>query len=258
MSQITIATWNVNSLRVRLPQLAAWVAESKPDVIALQETKLPDPDFPAAEIDALGYQCAYNGQRTYNGVAVLSRQPVEVLATGIPGFADEQKRVLAVRTAGLVVVNLYVPNGQEPDSDKYAYKLRWLDALQQWLESLLQIEKQVVVLGDFNIAPEDRDVHDPAAWLGHVHVSEPERNAYRRLLQAGLVDVFRQFDQPEKSYSWWDYRAAGFRRNAGLRIDLILASNTLATQCVAARIDKEPRRAERPSDHTPVLADFVL
>ena len=156
MSQITIATWNVNSLRVRLPQLAAWVAESKPDVIALQETKLPDPDFPAAEIDALGYRCAYNGQRTYNGVAVLSRQPVEVLATGIPGFVDEQKRVLAVRTAGLVVVNLYVPNGQEPDSDKYAYKLRWLDALQQWLESLLKIEKHLVVLGDFNIAPEDR------------------------------------------------------------------------------------------------------
>jgi len=252
MSQITIATWNVNSLRVRLPQLAAWVAESKPDVIALQETKLPDPDFPAAEIDALGYQCAYSGQRTYNGGAVLSR------AIGIPGFDDEQRRVLAVRTAGLVVVNLYVPNGQAPDSDKYAYKLRWLEALQQWLESLLHTEKHVVVLGDFNIAPEDRDVHDPAAWAGHVHVSEPERNAYRRLLQAGLVDVFRQFEQPEKSYSWWDYRAAGFRRNAGLRIDSILASSALAQQCVAARIDKEPRRAERPSDHTPVLAEFTL
>jgi exodeoxyribonuclease-3 len=181
-----------------------------------------------------------------------------VLATGIPNFEDEQKRVLAVRTAGLVIVNLYVPNGQEPESDKYAYKLRWLEALQRWLESLLQTEKHVVVLGDFNIAPEDRDVHDPAAWVGHVHVSEPERSAYRRLLEAGLVDVFRQFEQPEKSYSWWDYRAAGFRRNAGLRIDLILASSALARQCVAARIDKEPRRAERPSDHTPVLADFTL
>ena len=258
MSQITIATWNVNSLRVRLPQLATWVAESTPDIIALQETKLPDPDFPAAEIEALGYHCAYSGQRTYNGVAVLSRQSIEVVTTGIPGFEDEQRRVLAVRTAGLVVIDLYVPNGQEPGSDKYAYKLRWLEALQQWLQSLLQTEKHVVVLGDFNIAPEDRDVHDPAAWVGHVHVSEPERVAYRRLLQAGLVDVFRQFEQPEKSYSWWDYRAAGFRRNAGLRIDLILASTALAQQCVAARIDKEPRRAERPSDHTPVLADFAL
>lgn len=257
MSQITIATWNVNSLRVRLPQLATWVAESKPDVIALQETKLPDADFPVAEIEALGYQCAYNGQRTYNGVAVLSRQPIEVLATGIPGFDDEQKRVLAVRTAGVVIVDLYVPNGQEPGSDKYAYKLRWLDALQQWIENLLQAEPKTVVLGDFNIAPEDRDVHDPAAWVGHVHVSEHERDAYRRLLGAGLVDVFRQFEQPEKSYSWWDYRAAGFRRNAGLRIDLILASKMLAAHCVSSRIDKEPRRAERPSDHTPVLAEFA-
>jgi exodeoxyribonuclease-3 len=258
MPNITIATWNVNSLRVRLPQLATWVADSKPDVIALQETKLPDSDFPSAEIEALGYHCAYSGQRTYNGVAVLSRESIEVIATGIPGFDDEQKRVLAVRTAGLVIVDLYVPNGQEPGSDKYAYKLRWLEALQQWLESLLKVEKHLVVLGDFNIAPEDRDVHDPGAWVGHVHVSEPERNAYRQLLQAGFVDVFRQFDQPEKSYSWWDYRAAGFRRNAGLRIDLILASSSLATQCVAARIDKEPRRADRPSDHTPVLAEFKI
>lgn len=258
MPNITIATWNVNSLRVRLPQLATWVADSKPDVIALQETKLPDSDFPSAEIEALGYHCAYSGQRTYNGVAVLSRESIEVIATGIPGFDDEQKRVLAVRTAGLVIVDLYVPNGQEPGSDKYAYKLRWLEALQQWLESLLKVEKHLVVLGDFNIAPEDRDVHDPAAWVGYVHVSEPERNAYRQLLQAGFVDVFRQFDQPEKSYSWWDYRAAGFRRNAGLRIDLILASSSLATQCVAARIDKEPRRADRPSDHTPVLAEFKI
>ena len=258
MPNITIATWNVNSLRVRLPQLATWVADSKPDVIALQETKLPDSDFPSAEIEALGYHCAYSGQRTYNGVAVLSRESIEVIATGIPGFDDEQKRVLAVRTAGLVIVDLYVPNGQEPGSDKYAYKLRWLEALQKWLESLLKVEKHLVVLGDFNIAPEDRDVHDPAAWVGHVHVSEPERNAYRQLLQAGFVDVFRQFDQPEKSYSWWDYRAAGFRRNAGLRIDLIMASSSLAMQCVAARIDKDPRRADRPSDHTPVLAEFKI
>ena len=256
MAKITLATWNVNSLRVRLPQLTEWLGSARPDIVALQETKLPDIDFPVAEIEALGYQVAFSGQRTYNGVAVLSRQPLEVLATGIPGFEDEQRRVLAVKTQGLVIVDLYVPNGQEPGSDKYAYKLRWLEALEQWLRSALLPQGDVLLLGDFNIAPEDRDVHDPAAWAGSVHVSPPERAALQRLLDAGLVDVFRCFEQPEKSYSWWDYRAAAFRRNHGLRIDLILASTALAQRCTAARIDREPRRAERPSDHTPVLADF--
>lgn len=256
MAKITLATWNVNSLRVRLPQLTAWLATASPDIVALQETKLPDADFPVQEIESLGYHVAFSGQRTYNGVAVLSRQPLEVLASGIAGFEDEQRRVLAVKTAGLVVLDLYVPNGQEPGSDKYAYKLRWLQALEQWLRTTLLAQGDLVVLGDFNIAPEDRDVHDPAAWEGGVHVSPPERAALQRLLDAGLVDVFRRFEQPEKSYSWWDYRAAAFRRNHGLRIDLILASVALAQRCTGSHIDREPRRAERPSDHTPVLAEF--
>jgi len=257
MSQtLSIATWNVNSLRVRLPQLAEWVAASKPNIVALQETKLPDADFPRAEIEGLGYHVAFSGQRTYNGVAILSREPIELLATALPGFVDEQRRVLAVRTAGITVVDLYVPNGQAPDSDKYAYKLRWLEALERWLIAELAGHGELVVLGDFNIAPEDRDVHDPAAWVGSVHVSPAERAAYRRLLDAGLVDVFRRFEQAEKSFSWWDYRAAGFRRNAGLRIDLILASAALAERCRACRIDREPRKAERPSDHAPVIAEF--
>ncbi len=257
MPKTTIATWNVNSLRVRLPQLAEWLAANQPDIVALQETKLPDTDFPAADIAALGYQSVYSGQRTYNGVAVLARQPPRVLATDIPGFTDEQRRVLAVEIGKLVVLDLYVPNGQEPGSEKYAYKLRWLDALEQWLRDSLLPGRDVIVLGDFNIAPEDRDVHDPVAWEGSVHVSPPERAAYRRLLDCGLTDVFRKFEQPEKSYSWWDYRAAAFRRNHGLRIDLILATAGLAERCLACRIDREPRRAERPSDHTPVIAEFV-
>lgn len=256
MSKTSIATWNVNSLRVRLPQLAEWVASAQPDIVALQETKLPDADFPAAEITALGYEFARSGQRTYNGVAVLSRKPIKVLATDIPGFTDEQRRVLAVETDGLVVLDLYVPNGQEPGSEKYAYKLRWLEALERWLRETLLPGRDVIVLGDFNIAPEDCDVHDPVAWEGSVHVSPPERAAYRQLLDAGLVDVFRKFDQPEKSFSWWDYRAAAFRRNNGLRIDLILATAALAGRCTSCRIDREPRRAERPSDHTPVIAEF--
>jgi exodeoxyribonuclease-3 len=258
MNTFSIATWNVNSLRVRLPQLAEWLAAVQPDVVALQETKLPDADFPQAEIQALGYQVLYSGQRTYNGVAVLSRTPLTPIATDIPGFIDEQRRVLAVQTQGCIVVDLYVPNGQEPGSDKYAYKLRWLEALREWLIDLQKLGQHLIVLGDFNIAPEDRDVHDPVAWQGSVHVSEPERQAFARLLETGLVDVFRRFEQPAQAFSWWDYRAAAFRRNHGLRIDLILASTSLAEQCTGSRIDREPRRAERPSDHTPVIAEFML
>jgi len=258
MANLSLATWNVNSLRVRLPQLTEWLGAASPDLVALQETKLVDADFPRAELEALGYHVAFSGQRTYNGVAVLSRQPLEVLATDIPGFVDEQRRVLAVRTRGLVVVDLYVPNGQSLDSDKYAYKLRWLAALEQWLREALLPLGDVILLGDFNIAPEDRDVHDPAAWANSVLVSPPERAALQRLLDAGLVDVFRRFEQAEKSFSWWDYRAAAFRRNHGLRIDLILASASLAQRCLGSRIDREPRRADRPSDHTPVLAEFAL
>ena len=253
---LSIATWNVNSLRVRLPQLREWLAGANPDVVALQETKLPDADFPRAEIEALGYQVAFSGQRTYNGVAVLSRQPLTADAVEIPGFPDEQRRVLAVETAGLRVIDLYVPNGQAVGSDKYDYKLRWIDALAQWLAPPAPIP--TLLLGDFNIAPEDRDVHDPKAWEGSVHVSPAERESLRELLGLGFVDVFRRFEQPEKSYSWWDYRMAAFRRNHGLRIDLILASAALAQRCTACTIDREPRRAERPSDHTPVIASFDI
>ena len=258
MSTRRIATWNVNSLRVRLPQLAGWLQDAGPDVVALQETKLTDPDFPAAELAALGYHAAWSGQRTYNGVAVLSREPLTVIETGIPGFEDEQRRVLAVDTGGLRVIDLYVPNGQAVGSEKYAYKLRWLDALHAWLATEARAHPKLVVLGDLNIAPEDRDVHDPVAWAGSVHVSEPERAALRRLLDAGLVDVFRSFEQPESSYSWWDYRQGAFRRNHGLRIDLVLAATPLAARCSACGIDREPRRADRPSDHAPVIATFDI
>jgi exodeoxyribonuclease-3 len=255
---VLIATWNVNSLRVRLTQLKDWLAANPVDVIGLQETKLPDADFPVEEIRALGMHVVYSGQRTYNGVAILSKQePADVVA-GIPGFEDEQRRVLAATVAGLRVIDVYVPNGQTVGSDKFEYKLRWLEALRVYVMAELVRHPRLVVLGDYNIAPEDRDVHDPKAWQGSVHVSEPERAALRSLLGVGLVDCFRLFDQPEKSFSWWDYRMMAFRRNAGLRIDLILASAKLAEKCAQSRIDRTPRRLERPSDHTPVLASFDI
>jgi len=251
-----IATWNVNSLRVRLPQVLEWLAVSGVDVLAMQETKLVDAEFPAQAFTALGYQVLCSGQKTYNGVALLSRAPGVAVLTDIPGFADPPRRVLAATVAGVRVVNLYVPNGQALDSDKYHYKLRWLAALRDWLREEAQQHPHLVVLGDFNIAPEDRDVHDPAAWVGSVHVSEPERWALRALQQLGLVDVFRRFEQPPATFSWWDYRMLAFRRNHGLRIDLILASAALAQTCSACVVDRTPRKAERPSDHAPVIADF--
>jgi exodeoxyribonuclease III len=253
-----IATWNVNSLRVRLPQLTEWLARAAPDVLAMQETKLPDPDFPHGDLAALGYQSIASGQKTYNGVALLSRGPLSEVLTDIPGFEDPSRRVLAATTLGLRVVNLYVPNGQALDSDKYLYKLRWLEALRGWLGEEAKRHPRLLVLGDFNIAPEDRDVHDPAAWEGSVHVSEPERRALRALLELGLVDLFRRFEQPPQSFSWWDYRMLAFRRNHGLRIDLVLGLEELARACTACLIDREARRAERPSDHAPVIADFSL
>jgi len=253
-----IATWNVNSLRVRLPHLRDWLAANPMDVIALQETKLDDPDFPRDELEALGLRVAFSGQRTYNGVALLARDELADVVAGIPGFADEQKRVLAATIGGVRVIDLYVPNGQAVDSDKYHYKLRWLAALRDYVAAELDRHPQLVVLGDYNIAPEDRDVHDPKAWEGSVHVSEPERAALRALLATGLEDCFRRFEQPEKSYSWWDYRMMAFRRNAGLRIDLILASSALAQKCGACHIDKAPRKLERPSDHAPVVARFDI
>ena len=253
-----IATWNVNSLRVRLPQLLEWLAASAPDVVALQETKLSDADFPAAELLAAGYHSVYAGQKTYNGVATLARaEPGDVLRD-LPGYDDPQRRVLAASVAGVRVINLYVPNGQSVGSDKFHYKLGWLRALRYWLRQELAAHQRLVVLGDFNIAPEDRDVHDPAAWAGSVLVSLEERAALRDTLTLGLIDLFRKFDQPPHSFSWWDYRAGAFRRNHGLRIDLLLASPRLAERCTACDIDREPRRAERASDHTPVVATFDI
>lgn len=253
-----IATWNVNSLRVRLPQLLDWLAASTPDVVALQETKSPDEHFPHAELAAAGYHSTFSGQKSYNGVALLARSAPTDPVTDIPNHTDPQRRVLAATFGAVRVIDLYVPNGQSVGSEKYEYKLAWLAALERWLAGELAQHPHVVVLGDFNIAPEDRDVHDPAAWAGAVLVSEPERAALRRLEALGLVDVFRQFEQPPASFSWWDYRQAAFRRNNGLRIDLILASRALAVKCTSCTIDKEPRRAERASDHTPVTAEFAI
>ncbi len=253
-----IATWNVNSLRVRLPQVLDWLAAHAPDIIALQETKLTDEAFPAAALGAAGYQVLYSGQKTYNGVAVLARAPLAAAVRSLPGLDDPQRRVLAASCAGVRVINLYVPNGQSVGSDKYEYKLRWLEALRGWLQTELAAHPQLIALGDFNIAPEDRDVHDPAAWSGSVLVSEPERTALGGLFSLGLRDVFRLFEQPPGTFSWWDYRAGSFRRNAGLRIDLILASTALAARCSGCRIDREARLAERASDHAPVIASFDI
>ncbi|MDX1374150.1 MAG: exodeoxyribonuclease III [Burkholderiales bacterium] len=251
-----LATWNVNSLKVRLPQLLDWLGAARPDVVCLQETKLEDYKFPLAELAATGVRAAFAGQKTYNGVAVLARGDPQDLATEIPGFADPQKRVLAATLGDTRVVCLYAPNGQAVGSDKYDYKLRWYGALRAWLEKELARHPRLAVLGDLNIAPEDRDVHDPAAWAGQIHCSEPERAAFRALLALGLKDAFRLFEQPEKIFSWWDYRMMAFRRNAGLRIDHILLSDTLAAHCSSCTIDKATRKLERPSDHAPVIAEL--
>jgi exodeoxyribonuclease III len=251
-----IATWNVNSLKVRLPQVLDWLTASQPDVLCLQETKLVDGNFPLAEINAVGYQAQFSGQKTYNGVAILSRKPATEACDGIPGFPDEQKRILAATVDGVRVICAYIPNGQSLDSDKYPYKLRWLEALAGWLEGELRRYPGLALLGDFNIAPEDRDVYNPKAWEGQVLCSAPEREAFQRLLALGLTDGFRLFEQAEKSYSWWDYRMNAFRRNMGLRIDHILLSEALAHLCVSCMIDKTTRGLERPSDHAPVIAEF--
>lgn len=253
-----IATWNVNSLKVRLPQLLDWLAAHAPDVVCLQETKLEDGNFPAQALRAAGYQAAYSGQKTYNGVAILSRAPAQDVSAGIPGFADEQKRVVAATVEGVRVVCVYVPNGQSVGSDKYAYKLRWLEALRDWLAGELKVHPRLAVLGDYNVAPENEDVHDPAQWEGQVLFSEPERAALRQLLALGLRDAFRLFPQPEKSFTWWDYRMNAFKRGMGLRIDHILLSEPLAASCASCTIDVEARKAERPSDHAPVAAELKI
>jgi exodeoxyribonuclease-3 len=225
-------------------------------VLALQEIKLIDSLFPHEALRELGYEVAVSGQPTYNGVALLARHPLLDVVTDIPSFDDPQRRVLAATVDGVRVVNLYVVNGEAVGSEKYTYKLAWLDALEAWLRDEALLHPQLVVLGDFNIAPDDRDVHDPAAWAGKILCSEAERAALGRLFELGLVDVFRQFEQTEKTFSWWDYRMNGFKRNRGLRIDLILASKVLAESCTASHVDKIPRGWERPSDHAPVVAEF--
>ncbi len=253
-----IATWNVNSLKVRLPQVLDWVARESPDILALQETKLTDENFPKAEIEAVGYQVCYVGQKTYNGVAILSRVVATDIITDLPGLDDPQRRVLGVSYGALRVLNLYVPNGEAVGSDKYRYKLDWLEKLTAYLQQQLPLRRQMVVLGDFNIAPEARDAHDAALCQDIVLCSGPERAAFQGLLGAGLCDTFRRFEQAEKSFSWWDYRMNAFRRNRGLRIDHILASPALCECCVTCRIDVAPRKFERPSDHAPVVAQFQI
>jgi exodeoxyribonuclease-3 len=249
-----LATWNVNSLKVRLPHLLQWLAANPVDVLCIQETKLTDDKFPLAEINAAGYQAAFTGQKTYNGVAILSKHPLQDVVRNNPRFPDEQQRIIAATIEGVRIICAYVPNGQMVDSDKYAYKLSWLAALREWLADELAAHPQLAILGDYNIAPEDRDVHDPVEWAGQIHCSDRERAALTALVDLGLCDSFRLFEQPEKSYSWWDYRQLAFRRNRGLRIDHILLSPQLAKRCVGCAIDRDPRKWEQPSDHTPVIA----
>jgi exodeoxyribonuclease-3 len=256
---LKVASWNVNSLKVRLPHVLDWCEAERPDVLALQETKLTDDRFPVADLEAAGYHSVFSGQPTYNGVAILSREPAQPdVVTDIPGLDDPQRRILAATVGGVRIIDLYVVNGKEVGSDKFAYKLDWLAKVTDWIAGEIERQERVIVLGDFNIAPEDRDVHDPDAWHERILCSTPEREALQRICDLGLRDTFRLFEQPEKSYSWWDYRQAAFRRNLGLRIDLVLASRPLAESCTRAWIDVGPRRQERPSDHTPVIAEFDL
>lgn len=255
---LKVASWNVNSLNVRLPHVLAWCDVAQPDILALQETKMTDDRFPADVLRDAGYYSVFSGQKTYNGVAILSREPAVDPVTDIEGLDDPQRRILAATVGDVRIINLYVVNGSEVGSEKFDYKMYWLEQVTAWIAGEIQRHEKVIVLGDFNIAPDDRDVHDPDSWHEKILCSTPEREALKRMLDLGLSDTFRQFEQPEKSWSWWDYRMAAFRRNMGLRIDLVLASSALSKACSAAYIDKEPRRQERPSDHTPVIAEFEL
>lgn len=253
-----ITSWNVNSLNVRLPHVLAWCEAARPDVLALQETKLTDDRFPVDELMSAGYHSVYSGQKTYNGVAVLSREEASDPVTDIAGLDDPQRRILAVTVGDIRIVNLYVVNGSEVGSEKFEYKLHWLEQVTAWLEVEMKAHKNLVVVGDFNIAPEDRDVYDPDAWREKILCSTPEREALRKILGLGLVDTFRMFEQEERTWSWWDYRMNMFRRKLGLRIDLVLASKSLGERCTASYIDIEPRRQERPSDHAPAIAEFDI
>jgi len=251
-----IATWNVNSLNVRLGHVLDWLGAEQPEVLALQEIKMTDDRFPLEAFHEAGYEAIFSGQKTYNGVALISRAPAREVIRDIADLEDPARRILGATIDGVRILDLYVVNGQEVGSEKYAHKLHWLDKVTAHIGGELQQHECFVVLGDFNIAPEDRDVHDPAAWHERILCSTPEREALNRLRALGLEDCYRLFDQDPEQYSWWDYRAAGFRRNLGLRIDLILASTAMARKCTRCWIDKAPRKLERPSDHTPVVAEF--
>ncbi len=248
-----LATWNVNSLSVRLPQLVDWLAANPVDALVLQETKLTDDKFPHADLEAIGYQAQWFGQKTYNGVALLTRAGSSEIVKNIPGFEDEQARVIAGTVEGVRVIGCYFPNGQAPDSDKFIYKMSWLQALEAWLQDELARHPQLVLMGDFNIAPTDADVYDPVAWKDQIHCTVQERAHFQQLLALGLHDAFRLFEQPPKPWSWWDYRNLAFRKNQGLRIDHILVSEALKPKVSACVIDKAPRKNERPSDHAPVI-----
>lgn len=257
-----IATWNVNSLKVRLPQVLQWLADNPVDALCLQELKLTDEAFPLQAFQDIGYHAAWAGQKTYNGVAILSREPGSDMQRNIPGFDDPQQRVIAVTLpspAGEVrVICAYCPNGQSLNSDKYVYKLQWYAALREWLQTELQRYPRLAILGDYNIAPADEDVHDPAKWKDDVLVSAPERGAFQSLLALGLTDALRLFPQPPATFTWWDYRRFAWKRNAGLRIDHILLSDALRDACTAGTVDKGPRDHEQPSDHAPVIAELAL
>ncbi|TMH11442.1 MAG: exodeoxyribonuclease III [Betaproteobacteria bacterium] len=251
-----LATWNVNSLGVRLPQVLEWLAAQQPDVLCLQETKLPDDKFTHAEFKSAGYESQWFGQKTYNGVALLSKMPADDVTRNIFGFDDEQTRVIAGSIDGVRVICAYFPNGQSPGSDKFAYKMKWLLALREWVALEMAKHPKLVLMGDFNIAPEDRDVCDPVAWAGQIHCTVEEREHFQALLGLGLHDAFRLFEQAPKLYSWWDYRMLAFRRNQGLRIDHILVSDALKPEVKSCSIDRLPRKNERPSDHAPVVVEI--
>ncbi|HYA30993.1 MAG TPA: exodeoxyribonuclease III [Acidobacteriota bacterium] len=253
-----LATWNVNSLKVRLPQVLQFLAQHRPDALGLQELKLEDPSFPLAEINAAGYQAVFSGQKTYNGVAILSPRPAVNASMGIANFDDPQRRVIGATIDGVRVICVYIPNGEAVESEKYKYKLDWLIRLTSWLKQEMAQYPKLVLLGDYNIAPEDRDVYDPKVWQGKVLFSEPEKTAFQNLVALGLRDSFRLFEQPEKSYSWWDYRMNSFKRNLGLRIDHILLSAELVKCCKSCSIDRDYRAKERPSDHAPVIAEIEI
>ena len=251
-----IATWNINSLRVRLSQVLEWLSAAQPDILALQETKIQDEHFPVEAFREAGYFAEHSGQKAYNGVAILTRLEVGDAVRDIVGLDDPQRRILGLTCGDLRIINLYVPNGQSPLSEKYRYKLEWLERVTGYLRSQIEQHPRLVVLGDFNIAPQAQDVHDPEAWTGKVLFSEPERAAFSQLLELGLCDTFREMHPDEIAYSWWDYRMGSFRRNQGLRIDHILASRPLCERCFDAAVDTSPRGGERPSDHAPVIAEF--